>query len=121
MFASPLLYRKDRQFARDFYSLCHGAYVAGKREKGRTSPFGEVLFALFPAQLEGSALGALAFGGGAVAAAHLDGLQRTAVLRTGVIGAGVHRTADTGVTGLLLIHITKTSLYRMALVWCGSA
>ena len=80
-----------------------------------------VFCVLLCAQLERGTFGAFTFGGGAVAAAHLDGLQRTAVLRTGVIGAGVHRTADTGVTGLLLIHITKPSLYRMALVWCGSA
>ena len=105
MFASPLLYRKNRQFARDFYSLRHGTCVAGKREKGRTSPFGEVLFALFPAQLEGSALGALTFGGGAVAAAHLDGVQGAAVLSAGVVGAGVHRAADTGVAGPFVVHI----------------
>jgi hypothetical protein len=116
MFASPLLYRKDRQFARDFYSLRHGACVAGKWEKGRTSPFGEVLFALFPAQLEGSALGALAFGGGAVAAAHLDGVQRAAVLSAGVVGAGVHRALDAGVAGLtgLVVHNDKPSLFGWA-------
>ena len=62
-------------------------------------------FFLFRAQLEGRALGALALGGGAVAAAHLDGVQGAAVLGAGVIGAGADRALDAGVAGSLVIHV----------------
>ena len=56
------------------------------------------------AQPEGGALGSLTFGGGAVAAAHLDRLQGATVLSAGVVGAGIDRALDTGVAGLLFIH-----------------
>ena len=84
-----------------------------------TLPSGGAIFPLFRAQLEGGALGALALGGGAVAAAHLDGVQGAAVLGAGVVGAGVHRAADAGVTGLLVVHGIKPSLFGMGLVWNG--
>ena len=83
-----------------------------------TLPSGGAIFPLFRAQLEGGALGALALGGGAVAAAHLDGVQGAAVLGPGMVGAGVYGTLDAGITGLLVVHDTKPSLFRMALV-CG--
>ena len=70
-----------------------------------TLPSGGAIFPLFRAQLEGGALGALALGGGAVAAAHLDGVQRAAVLGSGVVSTGVHRAANTGVAGSLVVHV----------------
>ena len=81
-----------------------------------TLPSGGAIFPLFRAQLERGALGALALGGGAVAAAHLDGVQRAAVLSAGVVGAGVHRALDAGVAGLtgLVVHNDKPSLFGWA-------
>ena len=75
-----------------------------------TLPSGGAIFPLFRAQLEGGALSTLTLGRGAVAAAHLDGLQRAAVLGAGVIGTGVHRALDAGVAGLIVVHNCKPSL-----------
>ena len=55
-------------------------------------------------QLKGRALGALALGGGAVAAAHLDGRQGAAAAGLAVIGAAADAALNVGVAGLIVIH-----------------
>ena len=78
-------------------------------------------FSLSGAQLEGRALRTFAFGGRTVAATHLNGIQRTAVLRAGVIRAGIHRAAYTGVTGPFFVDIhIKPSFLWMGLVWSSA-
>ena len=71
----------------------------------RTVSFTEtVRFLPSAGQLKGRALGALALGGGAVAAAHLDGRQGAAAAGLAVIGAAADAALNVGVAGLIVFH-----------------